>query len=245
MVDPTGLSRKLAQSDAEACVDLVIFDFDGVVANSEVISLSSLQTTLREFGMPLDIDQVRGRYLGAAIDKIERDVAVQSPRGTSEGFSQTWHDILFERFRRELTPVPGLGNLLDRIEGRGVPFCIASSSTFERLGIALEAMGLASRFTYVFSAQQVENGKPAPDLFLHAAAEFGVLPERCLVVEDSPLGIRAAKAAGMQAVGFLGGMHLNDIRDDHRRILMEAAADRVVESLGEIMPGKDDAETGA
>jgi len=87
----------------------------------------------------------------------------------------------------------------------------------------------------VFSSEVVENGKPAPDLFLHAAKEFSVSPGNCLVVEDSPHGIRAAKAAGMRVIGFLGGAHLEGIRDEHRRILLAQDADGVVESLNEIM----------
>lgn len=229
-----GISRRVSQAEA-AATGLVIFDFDGVVANSEIISLSSLRQALSEFGLDLKPDQVRHRYLGVAIDKIERDIEAESPRGTSAGFSKAWHDTLFERFRRELAPIPGLVDLLDRIEGRGVPYCIASSSTLERIGVALDAMALTGRFEYVFSAQQVEHGKPAPDLFLHAAEAFGVLPGKCLVVEDSPHGIRAAKSAGMRAIGFLGGAHLNGIRGEHRGILMGQGAGAVVESLDEIM----------
>jgi HAD superfamily hydrolase (TIGR01509 family) len=232
MARSQGISR---QAVAPAAVGLVIFDFDGVVADSEVLSLSSLQTALREFGIDLTLNEVRRRFLGIAVDKIKRDVETESPGGTSVGFSRTWHDALFDMFRRELRPVPGLVDLLGRIEARGVPYCIASSSTFERIGVALDAMGLAGQFTHVFSSEVVENGKPAPDLFLHAAKEFSVSPGNCLVVEDSPHGIRAAKAAGMRVIGFLGGAHLEGIRDEHRRILLAQDADGVVESLNEIM----------
>jgi HAD superfamily hydrolase (TIGR01509 family) len=235
MAEPGGISRRVPQADAPGDIGLVILDFDGVVADSEIISLSSLRAALSEFGLHLKPDQVRHRYLGVAIDKIERDIDKESPLGTSAGFSQIWHNTLFERFRSELIPVPGLVDLLNRIEVRGLPYCIASSSTFERIGIALDAMGLTKRFKHIFSAQQVERGKPAPDLFLHAAKGFDILPGKCVVVEDSPHGIRAAKAAGMCAVGFLGGAHLNDIRDEHRRTLMGEGADRVVESLDEIL----------
>ena len=235
MAKPIDFSRRAPQANAPAGVGLVIFDFDGVVADSEVLSLSSLQTALREFGIDLALDKVRLRYLGIAIDKIKRDVEAESPRGTSDGFSKTWHEALFGMFRRELRPVPGLVDLLGRIEARGVPYCIASSSTFERIGVALDAMGLVERFTHVYSAELVEHGKPAPDLFLHAAKEFGISPGNCLVIEDSPGGIKAAKVAGMRVIGFLGGAHLKGIRDHHRRILLEQDADDVVESLSEIM----------
>ncbi len=232
-----GTSQRVPQAGDLTQTGLVILDFDGVVANSEVISLSTLRAAMGEFGLHLEPDQVRHRYLGVAIDKIEQDLEAQGSFRTSVGFRKAWHDALFERFRNELTPVPGLAGLLDRIDDRGIPYCIASSGTLDRIGVALDSMRLGGRFKHVFSAQQVEHGKPAPDLFLHAADAFNILPGQCLVIEDSPHGIRAAKSAGMRAIGFLGGEHLTGIRDAHRKLLIEADADEVFESLDEIMIG--------
>lgn len=215
--------------------DLIIFDFDGVVADSEVISLHSLRHTLGDFGIDLSIDEVRARYLGVATDKIIREVAAESSAGTSDGFREAWDEVLFDRFRRELAPVPGITDLLDRIEDRGIPFCIASSGSFERIGIALDAIELTDHFEYVFSAELVRNGKPAPDLFLHAAEHLGVEPARCLVIEDSPYGIMAARAAHMLSIGFIGGAHLASIRGVHRGVLLRAGADRIVDSLDDIV----------
>lgn len=215
--------------------ELVIFDFDGVIADSEVISLTSLQRTLKAWGIDLALDAVRARYLGLATDKILRDVAAQSPGRSAVGFRTAWHNELFERFRRELHPVSGVTALLDRILAGGMSYCIASSGSFERIGIALEAMQMTERFEHVFSSELVLHGKPAPDLFLHAADALGTRPERAIVIEDSPYGIMAARRAGMRSVGFLGGAHLAGIRDRHASALKEAGADMVVETLGQIV----------
>ena len=217
-------------------VDLVVFDFDGVIADSEVISLASLQETLRDYGLNLSLDAVRQRYLGTSLPTVLADVAAESPRGTADGFKDVWQGTLFERLRSELVPVPGLTELLDRLERMGMPFCIASSGSFERIGIALDAMELTDRFEHVFSADLVENGKPAPDLFLHATQKLGISPERCLVIEDSPYGIKAGRAAGMRVIGFVGGAHLSGIYRDHSRTLLDVGAHGVAGSLSAIMP---------
>lgn len=213
---------------------LVILDFDGVVADSEIISLSTLQSALCAYGVDLQLNEVRRRFLGKSIKQIKRDAQAQRADADWDGFDAYWHAILFERFRHDLAPLPGLVPLLDRIDASGLTYCIASSSGFERIKIALDAMGLAARFSHVFSAEQVSHGKPAPDLFLLAAKTIGVPPERCLVLEDSPYGIQAAKSAGMQAFGFVGGAHLEDIRADHRDLLLQHGAYEVVEHLCEI-----------
>nr|WP_306266203.1 HAD family phosphatase [Pararhizobium sp. IMCC3301] len=214
--------------------DLLIFDFDGVIADSESISLSTLQSALRAYGNDLPLDEVRRRYLGKAMKQIKKDMQAEYSGADWDGFDVHWNAILFDRFRKELRPLPGLVALLDRAEARGLPYCIASSGSLERIGFALGAMGLGARFSHVFSAEQVTHGKPAPDLFLHAAKTIGVPPHRCLVLEDSPYGIQAAKSAGMRALGFVGGAHLEDIRAEHRDLLLEHGAHDVVEHLNEI-----------
>lgn len=216
-------------------VGLVILDFDGVIADSEVISLATLGEALDAHGMTLAPDAVRRRFLGASLATIEAAVAARGG-AMAHGFADRWQEALFRRFRAELSPVPGARRMLDRLDRRGLPFCIASSGSFERIGVALEAMDLTARFAHVFSAELVARGKPAPDLFLHAAERMGARPRDCLVVEDSPFGIRAAVAAGMRATGFVGGAHLDAIRDAHRRLLLDEGAGDVVGSLDDILP---------
>ena len=219
-------------------VDLVIFDFDGVVADSEVISLATLRETLFEFGLDLPPDEVRHAFLGTSLLTIEAFVAANASKGQAEGFGDRWQAKLFDRFRNELRHVPGITAVLDVLAAQGLRFCIASSGTLERIGIALQAIQMTERFAHVFSAEQVANGKPAPDLFLHAAAEMGVAAERCLVIEDSPFGVRAAKAAGMRCVGFIGGAHLQTVAADHGETLLENGAELLIKSFDDLLAGR-------
>ena len=215
--------------------ELVIFDFDGVIADSEVISLATLQEALAAFGIDLSAEDVRRAFLGTSLARIEAYVAETGAGRTSQGFAETWQTALFDRFRAELAPVPQLPTLLEQLSARGIRYCIASSGTFERLGVALSALNLSGQFESIFSSEQVARGKPAPDLFLFAARELGVPPESCLVIEDSPYGIRAAKAANMRCAGFVGGTHLHEIAEEHGDLLRQQGADIVVTSLDAIL----------
>ncbi len=206
----------------------VIFDFDGVVADSEPASLATLQQALAEFGLVMTLEQVRGQFLGKSLKTIEAHVMPRQTEGRSSSFAETWQTALFERFRTDLTAMPGLMAFLDALDQVGLPYCVASSSSFERLGVALEALHLGERLSNLFSAEQVKNGKPAPDLFLYAAAQMQSDPDTCLIIEDSPHGIRAAAAAHMPSVGFVGGGHLRGIEDDHAALLLDAGATHVV-----------------
>ncbi|MGB8398683.1 HAD-IA family hydrolase, partial [Bradyrhizobium sp.] len=117
---------------------------------------------------------------------------------------------LYDRFRRQLKPIPHVADTLDALD---IPFCVASSSQPERIRLSLDIAGLKQRFdANIFSATMVANGKPAPDLFLHAARALNVEPGDCVVIEDSPAGIAAAQAAGMTAFAFVGGSHAEGAR---------------------------------
>jgi len=209
---------------------LVIFDFDGVLVDSEVISLSELQAAMRDFGVDLPLETVRQNFLGSAINKIEAFMGTHGADTT--GFAKRWYGTLFARFREELRLSPGVPALLDMLDARGIPYCIASGGSFERLGVAMEAVGLRRRFEgRVYSADLVKHGKPAPDLFELAAREQGAAPEACLVIEDSPAGIIAARSAGMTALGYVGGTHLDGCRPEHTRLLQENGAIGILDRL--------------
>ncbi|MEL6597063.1 MAG: HAD family phosphatase [Pseudomonadota bacterium] len=212
-------------------IDLVIFDFDGVVADSEVISLSTLHRALDDFGIYMPLSAVRETFLGTSMTTILKHVESLKPSCSTKQFADHWQAMLFEQLTRHLTPVPGVVALLNRLQATRTPYCIGSSSSFKRLGVALDAMTLRDRFAHVFSAEQVNRGKPAPDLFLHAAQQLGTDPTSCLVIEDSPFGVRAAKAAGMRCAGFVGGAHMAGIRDDHAATLKCAGADLILDSF--------------
>lgn len=214
--------------------DLVIFDFDGVVADSEMISLSSLQTALDDFGVMLDLPEVQRRFLGKSLVQIKTETNTLNPNRNWESFDKHWHSVLFERFEKELVPLPGVVDLLDRLDDLNLPYCIASSGSLKRIKFALTVMSLTTRFTHVFSSEQVKQGKPAPDLFLHAAKTLGVKPERCMVIEDSIFGIQGARAAGMYTIGFLGGAHLEGLQASHRELLLEHGVHSIIYALDEI-----------
>lgn len=209
-------------------VRLVLFDFDGVIADSEVLSLDILRAALADVGMSRSLEDVRRAYLGTSRDTVARDVAEFCGADRAPRFLAEWESTLFARFRRELRPVPGAKTLLDRLGALELPYAIASSGSLERISIALGAMDLSYRFAHVFSAEMVKHGKPAPDLFLHAARSMGIAPSATLVIEDSTVGITAARAAGMRCIGFVGGSHLTDLRDDHAAALRDAGADVIL-----------------
>jgi HAD superfamily hydrolase (TIGR01509 family) len=184
--------------------DLVIFDCDGVLVDSERISVRIDVQVLAELGWPLTEAEVIERFVGRSeaymIAEIEAALGRRLEAGWEEPFQQQYRDA----FEAELVPVDGVVAALDAI---AAPTCVASSSTHERLAYTLGLTGLLERFDgRVFSAEEVEHGKPAPDLFLHAAATLGADPDRCAVVEDSFHGVEAARAAGMRAFGYAGGV---------------------------------------
>ncbi|MEC4020293.1 HAD family hydrolase [Streptomyces sp. H27-D2] len=184
--------------------DLVIFDNDGVLVDSEPISNKILADYLTELGHPTSYEDSLRDYMGAAVHRIHDVVLERSGQRLPEGFDEAFHGRVFEAFRRELQPVDGVSEVLGKLVADGVPYCLASSGSHERIRVALHKTGLFESFgeERIFSSQDVGRGKPAPDLFLHAARVMGVAPERCAVVEDSPLGVRAAVAAGMDVYGF-------------------------------------------
>ncbi|WP_405724492.1 HAD family hydrolase [Streptomyces sp. NBC_01537] len=186
--------------------DLVIFDNDGVLVDSEPISNRILAEYLTEVGFPTTYEESIRDYMGSAMHRVHDLVAERTGRRLPADFDETFHRKVFEAFRRDLQPVPGVDAVLEKLEANGVPYCVASSGSHERIRVGLGKTGLYERFgeERIFSSQDVGRGKPAPDLFLHAARVMGVAPGRCAVVEDSPLGVEAAVAAGMDVYGFTG-----------------------------------------
>jgi HAD superfamily hydrolase (TIGR01509 family) len=184
--------------------DLIIFDNDGVLVDSEPISNRHLAAYLTELGHPTSYEDSIRDYMGSAMHRIHDLVLERTGRRLPDDFDDVFHARVFAAFERELKPVPGAGGVLEKLAADGVPFCVASSGSHERIRVGHRTTGLDRWFDErrVFSAQDVGRGKPAPDLFLYAAERMGVAPERCLVVEDSPLGVQAAVAAGMDVYGF-------------------------------------------
>ncbi|MGW0284321.1 HAD family hydrolase [Streptomyces sp. NPDC003236] len=184
--------------------DLVIFDNDGVLVDSEPISNRILAAHLTELGHPTTYEDSIRDYMGSAMHRIHDLVRERTGRRLPDDFDDVFHARVFAAFERELRPVAGVGGVLEKLAADGVPYCVASSGSHERIRVGHRTTGLDRWFTEdrIFSSQDVGRGKPAPDLFLYAAERMGVTPERCLVIEDSPLGVQAAVAAGMDVYGF-------------------------------------------
>jgi HAD superfamily hydrolase (TIGR01509 family) len=187
--------------------ELVIFDCDGVLVDSERIHIDVEVAMLAEVGWELTPTEVVERFVGRSaayqMAEIERQTGAPVPGGWLDRMDRT----LAARFEAELEPVEGVAEALDWLDDEGIPTYVASSGTHEKMRRTLGRTGLLDRFDgRIISRSDVANGKPAPDLFLLAADRAGVAPAQCVVVEDSPFGLRAAHAAGMHAVGYAGGI---------------------------------------
>ncbi len=202
--------------------DLIIFDCDGVLVDSELLSCRCLSEVLAEFGIALSQEQALELFLGRSTKAIEqhyRDLGQTVP----DGFLPRLKSHVLETFAALLQPIPGIAAVMPELRA---PFCVASSSDIDRVSLSLDVTGLRAHFgDRLYTAQMVRHGKPAPDLFLHAAEKMRVQPARTLVIEDSVSGVLAAKAAGMTVWGFVGGSHYR--RRDGHAILSAAGADRV------------------
>jgi HAD superfamily hydrolase (TIGR01509 family) len=187
--------------------DLIIFDCDGVLVDSEPLSMRTLVAAIGAQGFEVTIETAYRDYLGRSLASISSSLRDSHGAPLSAATLESMRHDLYALYRRELTANPGVADVLDTI---GIPFCVASSSSVERVKLSLELSGLLPRFgdDRIFSSSMVTRGKPAPDLFLHVAKTLGARPERCVVIEDSPAGIAAARAANMRVFAYLGGTHV-------------------------------------
>ncbi len=199
--------------------DLIVFDCDGVLVDSEVLSIGTLAAVLCEAGIPVTYAMI-ARHFGMKHADIMMALSEETGHDIPMEVSARVWPVVRDRFEAELKPMPGVAEVLRRHPD--TPRCVASSSGLERIRNSLRITGLAPFFgDNLFSSSQVARGKPAPDLFLFAAATMDVAPERCVVIEDSRFGIAGAIAAGMTALGFAGGSH---IEPQHAQALADAGA---------------------
>ncbi|MFJ3975797.1 HAD family hydrolase [Streptomyces sp. NPDC090021] len=184
--------------------DLVIFDNDGVLVDSEPLANSVLAAYLTELGHPTTYEESVRDYMGAAVHRVHDLVQERTGERLPADFDETLHARTCAAFEQELKPVPGVEAVLGALTAHGIGYCLASSGSHERIRVAHRVAGLDGWFEeeWIFSAEDVGQGKPAPDLYLHAARQMGVEPARCVVIEDSPRGIEAAAAAGMDVYGY-------------------------------------------
>ncbi|MGB3553769.1 MAG: HAD family hydrolase [Jannaschia sp.] len=193
-------------------IDLIIFDCDGVLIDSEGLSGEVLIAALAELGIAVDFDTFCVRMVGRSFSTVATEIRAAQGVALPPEFEASYRARLLVRFETELRRTDGVVAMLD---GLDIPSCVATSSSPARARRSLELTGLASRLGHVFTASEVAHGKPAPDLFLHAAARMGVDPARCLVIEDSLPGIDAARRAGMAVLRYVGGAHLKGRRLKH------------------------------
>jgi len=198
---------------------LVIFDCDGVLVDSERLAVRVESEYLTELGWPLTEAEIMERFTGRTDAYMDEAIQAQLGDRLPEGWKDQFHRRYREAFAAELVPVDGVLEALDRIT---VPTCVASSGSHDKLRFTLGHTGLYERFEgRIFSGYEVANGKPAPDLFLHAAARMGAEPARCAVVEDTRPGVQAARAAGMRAFGYAGGLTPPHWLEDHGAVVFE------------------------
>lgn len=185
---------------------LIIFDCDGVLIDSEIISARMLVAELATLGVVIDLDYVARHFLGRSYPVVMAQIRAEFGLDLPPAFEEAYRTRLLDAFARELNVMPRVHGVLQEL---ALPWCVATSSSPRRAEFSLKLTGLwLLAQGRVFTASEVANGKPAPDLFLHAAARMGVAPAACLVIEDSLTGIRAARAAGMEVWRFTGGSHL-------------------------------------
>jgi HAD superfamily hydrolase (TIGR01509 family) len=185
-------------------LQLVIFDCDGVLVDSEVISNDVLARSLTEQGLPTTLTQARRDYQGLLLADIDSRAEAKLGRPLAKDWLERYERDRAAVFHRELRAVPGAAETVKRIRAAGVPACVASQGKLEKTRLSLRLAKLDGLFPdeVLFSAHSVARGKPHPDLFLHAAARMAVEPSRCAVVEDTPSGVTAAVSAGMRALGY-------------------------------------------
>ena len=208
--------------------DLIIFDCDGVLVDSEMLSCRCLSETLAAHGIDLGVDQALDLFLGRSVTAVFQHYQALG-RIIPEQFAAELAAGVRAAFVSSLCPIKGVKSVL---EGLRIPHCVASSSDVDRVSFSLALTGLAPHFdTRLYTSQMVTRGKPAPDLFLYAAERMQVDPHRALVIEDSVSGVKAGKAAGMTVWGFVGGSHYQS--RDGKAILGKAGADRVFERMAD------------
>jgi HAD superfamily hydrolase (TIGR01509 family) len=223
MFGPGGLALRAVSSPpgAPSPYELVIFDTDGVLVDSERLANRVLADLLTEHGWPRTTEQCVAAFAdtgvrGGTLARVRDAFARATFRDLPGAFDVAYQERLFAAFRTGLATISGVRAVLDRLDALGLPFCLASSGTSDRIVATLDSIGLLPRFAgRIFSAEAVGRPKPAPDLYLYVARTLGADPTRCAVVEDSAAGVDAARAAGMTVFGYtavspparLGGAH--------------------------------------
>ncbi|MGY5778310.1 HAD family hydrolase [Rhizobium sp. LEGMi135b] len=217
---------------------LLIFDCDGVLVDSEIIVSSAEAVEMTRIGRPTTVEEAVREFAGVPARDMYRAIETDLGRPLPEDFSNRVDERVRQLYLSELVPIAGVGETIRVLQ---IPYCVASSSTPNRLGLALAKTELFGLFyPHIFSTVLVENGKPAPDIFLYAADKMGVPPADCVVIEDSVAGVKAAVAASMTALGFVGGSHCTPAL---RAALIDNGARHVFDDFSDLLTILNDIET--
>ena len=189
-------------------IELVVFDCDGVVIDSEILSANVLIDMLATFGVAIDPIYVQQHFLGCSFKTVAQNIYQHFSVQLPSDFEATYRKKLLQQFSTQLKTTAGIEKVLTQLS---TPYCIATSSSPSRTEKALNIVRLYDHFApNIFTSEEVKRGKPAPDLFLHAAKKMGVDAKNCLVIEDSQAGVQAGLSAGMQVLHYSGGQHLQN-----------------------------------
>jgi HAD superfamily hydrolase (TIGR01509 family) len=219
--------------------DLIIFDCDGVLVDSEVLSCRCLSDVLAGYGIDLGPGEVLDLFLGRSVAAVHSHCEA-SGRMLPEQFAAELKAAVHAAFLPGLGPIEGVNAVLADLQ---IPHCVASSSDLDRVSFSLSLTGLAPHFDQrLYTSQMVKRGKPAPDLFLYAAEKMQADPRRTLVIEDSVSGVTAGKAAGMTVWGFVGGSHYR--QRDGKAMLLQAGADRVFGRMADFWQASGEVDGG-
>lgn len=203
LTDKVGMAFPLSKPPS-----LVIFDCDGVLVDTEQLANRLLARVLTEEGFPITYEESRRLFVGKTMEAVSSHVISATGRPMRADWVDYIRSKTLEAFADGIDAVPGVREVLETLQAKGVPYCVASSSKFEKMRFTLGSSGLLPFVEdLLFSAEEVAHGKPAPDLFLHAAARMGHAPSACVVIEDSVPGVEAAVAAGMPVLGYAGDPH--------------------------------------
>lgn len=234
----------MSEAGRQSGFSLVIFDCDGVLIDSEIISARMLVAELAKLGVVIDLDYVARNFLGRSYPTVMKQIRTEFGLALPDSFEEAYREALLAAFQRDLKVVPHVRDVLRKI---GVPFCVATSSSPRRAAISLDLAGLDGLVgDRLFTASLVPAGKPAPDLFLLAAERMGADPARTLVIEDSLTGIRAGLAAGMTVWRFVGASHLGPATPPeppdatpHRRLVSFDGFFQIAPDLQKVPPTHD------
>jgi HAD superfamily hydrolase (TIGR01509 family) len=210
--------------------ELVIFDCDGVLLDSEMISCAADADAYCSIGYQVTAEEMAFRFAGVPGDAIDTILSAEIDKVLPLDFRSTIRSKILLKYRSELNAMEGVEETLNKLK---IKKCVASSSAPSKLALGLVETGIFELlYPHIYSAQLVEKGKPHPDIFLYAAKQMGVSPDKCLVIEDSVAGVTAARAAGMRSIGFIGGSHCSG---DQSERLTDAGASVIVSEFKSIL----------